>query len=480
MAALAMCGGLSGCGDGFLETNIYNGIDIETGLDNVVNIGYALNGTYYRLQSYYFGGNYVYNFGDIASDISYWNTKTNHFNNIYNFAPTETDNYLYYIWNYGYKVADNSARIIKASNEIYSKATDTEKADLDLYMAEAYALRAYSQLYLVNIFAHQVKVDGKDYSAEPGIVIINEPIQAYSVVSRSTIGETYAAIEGDLAKSLEHYGKVGSDRGEINYFTLAAVYGLQARTYLYEEKWAEAAAAAEKAIAASGITTLAYTPDAYKKLYSGQWTNNESFFCLAIDQTDNYSANSSGTLWTTYNYSPSPYLQSMMANDDVRTSIWAEGDGSSPTQPVFNGGKLYYGGGNPAYATNYLINAPEMFLIQAEAYARLNQVDKSKEALLVVAKRNPAITSVADITGDLMTFIRDERARELFQEGLRLYDLRRWGQKANIIATGAPEIGWLSSDFNISDCVYPIPVDEINAGFGVTQNTNWRNTFPSM
>lgn len=79
-----------------------------------------------------------------------------------------------------------------------------------------------------------------------------------------------------------------------------------------------------------------------------------------------------------------------------------------------------------------------------------------------------------------MPLYRDERVRELFQEGHRIYDLRRWDVKANLYASDASSIQWLIKDFKISDCVYPIPVDEINAGFGVTQTEGWQKTFPSM
>ena len=54
-AALALAGGVASCGNDFLETNYYRGIDIDTGLNSVNNIGTALNGTYYRLFAYYFG-----------------------------------------------------------------------------------------------------------------------------------------------------------------------------------------------------------------------------------------------------------------------------------------------------------------------------------------------------------------------------------------------------------------------------------------
>ena len=124
-----------------------------------------------------------------------------------------------------------------------------------------------------------------------------------------------------------------------------------------------------------------------------------------------------------------------------------------------------------------------MFLIQAEANLKLNKVTPAQNALLVVAKRNPAITSTADLPSNpeaLMSFIKDERARELFQEGHRLWDLRRWGQKVNVYATGAPAIEWMVKNYDISNLVYPIPADEINTKMGVEQNPDWNATLPSM
>ena len=484
LAALAITGSVASCGDSFLDTDMYDAIDINTGLNNVTNIGYAVNGAYNRLYRYYFAGNYATSIGDIASDISYWNTKTGHFNAIYQFIPTPDDTYLYYIWNYGYKVADNTARIIKAGNELYAGATPEEQAELDLYLAEAYALRAYGHFVLVNVFGHQIKVNGTDYSSQPGIVVVSDPIPAGAQVSRSTVGDAYTSIINDLKSSLNHFANAGGDKGSMFYMNPAAVHGLLSRVYLYMENYADAATEAQAALDLKGITSLVTTADEYKALYNYGQSNSESFFALAITQTENWSANSCGTLWSTYNYSPSPYLKSIMAAGDVRRAVWGEGAGSTEEQPVFNGGKFAaFAFGNPAYGTNYLINAPEMFLNQAEAYAKLGQITPAQNALLTVAKRNPAITSVSDLpsTADgLMAFIKEERARELFQEGLRLYDLRRWGQPANAYATGAPDVNFFVKNFDLSNIVFPIPADEINAGYGVEQTPNWNTAFPTM
>lgn len=481
LAIIALSGALSGCGNSFLETDYYKGIEAGTGLNSVSNISTALNGTYDRLFRYNFAGNYATSIGDIPTDISYWNTKTGHWDGIYQFNFADTDTYLRYIWEYGYKVADNAARVIVGAQALYDAASDADKKILDRCMAEAYALRGYSQLTLTNVFGHQVKVAGKDFSSSLGIVVIDQPIEAFAQVSRSTVGESYAAVVSDLTQSLKHFEAAGGDRNVMSYMGIAAVNGLLARTNLYLENWTEAKKYAQAALTKAGITKLAYGDDAYKALYFNATSNNESMFALAITPSQNWSANSCGTLWSTYNYSPSPKLLSLYGSDDCRTSIFAPGKDSTPAIPVFNGGKFAnFESGNPAYGTNYLINAPEMFLIMAEADLNSGTIADAQQSLLVVAKRNAAIASISDLPSsksDLLSFIQDERARELFQEGMRLWDLRRWGTNASVYAYNAPEIKFTYENYEISDLLFPIPVKEINAGFGVVQN-DWSSTLP--
>lgn len=480
--AAMLCMGMTGCGDSFLDTDYYRGIDVDGGLNSAQNVSIAMTGVYNALYNRYFAGNYATMIGDIPTDLSYWNGLTGHWDGLYRYSVVTTDLYLDYIWEYGYKVADYSSRIIKAGNEIYAESTPSDQELLDVCMAEAYALRGYAYLQLTNVFGHQVKVGGRDYSSQTGIVISDEPIAALTQVTRSSVGDCYNQIVNDLKKSLEHFTKAGGDRGDKCYINVAAVEGLLARVNLYLENWQDAKSYASKAIADGGVSTLTYTADGYHALYNGGASNTESYFFLDINSSNNWSANSCGTLWSTYNFSPSPKLQAMYGAQDVRTSIMAMGSGSTAGVPVYAGGKFsHYSSGNTAYATNYLVNAPEMFLILAEANLNLNDLGAAKEALLVVAKRNLAITSTADLPGDaasLYAFLKDERARELFQEGLRLWDLRRWGDPAQVEAYGAPDIMYTYNNYDISNLVYPIPESEINANWGVTQTEGWADTMP--
>lgn len=487
LAGVMLTAGATSCGDKFLETDIYNAVDLDTGLSTPTSIGYALNGAYYRLSQYYFSGNYANNIGDIMSDITYWNGKTNHFNSLYSCTYVDTDLYLSYIWQVGYKVVDNSARILKAIDLLLPDANAADAAELQRYKAEAHALRAYAMLYMTNIYGHQVKVNGQDFSNELGVVVVNEPVEAFSEVKRNSVGECYTQILNDLNASLTAFQAAGKWSRDNVVFTPASVYGVMARAKLYLEDWAGAADAAKNALSAAGISDVASTEAAYEALYQGKFSNSESLFYLALDEKTSWSANSSGTLYSTYNYSPSPYLMNLYGENDVRTSIfsWLNEAGTEyvpygSTMPIFGGGK--YGlFSNPSTQTNYLINAPEMFLIQAEAAVKQNDVNTAKAALFTVAKRNQDITSVNDLPGTadaLMSFIQDERARELFQEGHRLWDLRRWGKTTNLYAYDAPNVNYMFKNIVVSDVILPIPDSEINAGFGVEQTPNWAATRP--
>ena len=477
---------MTGCGDSFLETPQYDAVDLDTGLNDVSSVNYALNGAYNRLLSYGSAGNYATLLGDYGSDIVYnGGGLGSHLTSIYQFNYSDTESCFNSIWDYSYKVADNSSRVILACEKLLSDENEKDEKNLRMYEAEARCLRAFVSLQLVNVFCHQVKVDGTDYSSMPGIVIIDNPIQAYEKVERSTVGETYSQIIQDLEKAISLFNIAG-DRGNLYYFSKKAAYGLLARANLYLENWEAAASAAKSALEAAGITTLVYDSEEYKALYNGGKSNTESMFALAISEIDNNGENSTGNFFSNYGYSISPYLYGLYGEEDCRKTIFGFKNNANwwGMTAIFNGGKFGDFGEtppNPKLATNYLVNAPEMFLIQAEAYAQKSFLDESRQALLVVAKRNKAITSINDLPANkeaLMQFIYNERARELVQEGFRLWDLRRWNIPANLFAFRAPEIFYRYNNQHLGDLVFPIPAGEVNAGFGVEQNKDWSESMP--
>jgi hypothetical protein len=145
------------------------------------------------------------------------------------------------------------------------------------------------------------------------------------------------------------------------------------------------------------------------------------------------------------------------------------------------GGKFAGEKGNPAVASNFLVRIPEMYLIIAECELKsaTGTIANAQTALLNVAKRNSAITSEADLPAtkeDLITFLQNERGRELFQEGHRFYDLRRWAKLTGVCA--GDDGSFVYEDFDIAAFCFPIPAAEVNSGFGVEQTPNWNDYLP--
>lgn len=477
--SLLLIGGLSSCGDSFLKTDYNAGIDLDTGLATADNIKTALNGTYYNLYYYGFGGNYAVSIGDIASDLAYFNGSTGHFNDIYSYSVSPESTYLDYIWSYGYKISDNASRIIKASKAIRESLNSTDQASLDLYTAEAYGLRAIANLYMVNIFALPYKVDnGADNSDAPGIVVLDEPIQAFAKVERSTIAQTYTSIVNDLQEAIKLFNTLKNDRG-FEYVNKAAVHGFLARTYLYMQEYDKAEAEAQATIDLFGGHIITNASE-YKAQFTSLADGTETIFNIHTDGSNNLSANSPGTLWTKYGYMPNSTYGALLATNDIRNFFMDRNSTSSTEQSM---GAKYLGvGDNPAVASQRLLGLPEMYLIVSESALKKSNTDltTAKDALLKVAQRNPSITSTSDLPSDkagLISFVEDERSRELIQEGHRFQDCRRWGKKISVYDLG-DGLGFKYTNFEISKFCFPIPSSEINSGFGVLQTENWSSHLP--
>jgi hypothetical protein len=69
----------------------------------------------------------------------------------------------------------------------------------------------------------------------------------------------------------------------------------------------------------------------------------------------------------------------------------------------------------------------EMYLISAEAAAQSVSTEAAALATLNVLRQTRGLSAISSLSGQaLMTEIRNERTRELFCEGFRLDDLKRW------------------------------------------------------
>ena len=98
----------------------------------------------------------------------------------------------------------------------------------------------------------------------------------------------------------------------------------------------------------------------------------------------------------------------------------------------------------------------------------------AQDALFFTAQRDSSITSASQLPtakADLLSFIHQERRREFFEEGHRIYEARRAGLSINLNNAKI-------SSFDVQKIVFPIPSAEINAGYGTQQNPTWASSMP--
>ena len=481
LIALLLGIGFTACS---LEPEYYQGKESSEAILTTVDAQTALNGVYYRLGGYPFGGRDVIALGDVATDIIDNMNRTMHMLTIWRYNITATDAYLEEIWEYGYKVVDNASRLIDACNKLYPTANESDQATFEEILAQAYGLRALAQLYLVNIYALPYKVNGTtDNGSTPGIVATGTVINPGDKVSRNSVAGTYEQINADIEQALTHYNNIGGSSVDQYYMNQAAIYALKARVALYEEDFEAAIEAAQNAIDLRGGSIITTSVNEYNAMFTSTTINSEDIFTISKSLTDNLSANSIGTLFSNYGLSPdekaivkyfypADYEEGTEPTiEDIRYPLLIEG-GNGTTS--YRGGKYIGIAENAAVCNIPVLRLPEQYLIIAEANVRWSggSLTDAQQALLEVAKRNHAIQSTADLPGtrdELMAFIKDERVRELWMEGHRFADLRRWGDIVEM-RTFQP--------FDIAKFCYPIPNKEINSAAGVTQTENWAAALP--
>ena len=298
-----------------------------------------------------------------------------------------------------------------------------------------------------------------------GIVNVTEPVPAYSQVSRVSVEQNYSLILDDITKAKEYYAKEGVENVGKQYMNTAAVAALEARVKLYMKNYEGAITAAQEAITLSGGTVVS-TKEDYKNMYTTLAVSTEDIFFIAKAEDDYLSANALNTLWNKYGLSINSATVAEYSPNDIRLALLGG---------TWTGGKMRGITTNNQISNLPVFRLPEMYLIQAEAYAKQSTPDygKAKEKLLeVAAKRNPDLDD-SEIAEDqtIIDVIDKERKLELVQEGHRFFDAKRLGKIISV-----EDVSY--TNFNIAKFVYPIPSFEVNSGFGVIQTEGWSDNLP--
>jgi len=339
-----------------------------------------------------------------------------------------------FTWYYFYELINQVNVLIDGTQKSTTISTDDKNA----LIAEARTLRAFFYFELAREFQFTYL---KNPNA-PGVPVYTMPATDTTVGHpRGTLQQTYDQINSDIAFAVQH---LGTSRSQKDQVILNVAWGIAARVYLEQGRWADAEAAAVKA-----IDGFALDPSGYHNNYNGL-TSPEVIWGLPQTTSNGGQSLYYGTPSSFFDQLGAGYdafwmsidLVSQFSPTDVRFTFFQTG--GDPTAPDYVATNKF---GKPSGTAYQLLNGDEvelntidfnesmnlmrvgeMYLIQAEALARQNKETEAQDVLFELQKnRDAALTASAGNTGQaLIDEILLERRKELYGEmGVDWLDAKR-------------------------------------------------------
>jgi starch-binding outer membrane protein, SusD/RagB family len=338
-----------------------------------------------------------------------------------------------------------------------SKSTSIPETVKPRLLGEARAMRAWCYFELVREFSHA-------YSENPdgkGVPIYDVPTSAATQGKpRAKLSENYAMMLDDLKYAVANLGTTRPLKDVINK---DVANGLLARVYLEMKDWANAKTAAQAAKANYPLTPSEYQPMtdiAKKEVIWG--------FPQQSDQTIFYGTPSAhyGYTGLVYNgfFIDSNFVNTFTATD-IRKATFVNTGLTSTKKWVT---KKF--GTTTNFADHIIMmRTAEMWLIEAEAKARLGESDAATILYTLQKNRDPnAIASGNTGGADLMAEILYERRKELYGEiGISFMDIKRLGLPL-VRSTGHPTLYRFNFAANENRFTLKIPQEEFDANKSLT------------
>lgn len=438
VAGLLAMAGFSSCGDSFLETEYTKELDSDAASEAAgKNPDVFLNGMWSWMITFDMTGaashddfgfmSILHSTDMMGQDIA---MASSHFFS-YDY---QLDNRMF---NYRRSLADWVClyTMIAKSNEIISLYPDGgETPSQKALLGQAKAIRGMSYYYLIQLYQSPTNAGGTVNSSAKGVPLMytvadgktEEEIAASK--GRNTVADVYSQIEKDLTEAVENLS--GYKRPNKNYIDENVANGLLARYYLVSQQWEKAAATAAKARSGYPIMDNAGLHDGFMDITNKEWmwgfdqtTETQTTFASFFSHISNLAPGYAGA-----GYAPrliDAKLYYAIEEDDYRKSLYNDADGND-AQPTAAAQLPYANvkfGTDGNWTMDYMyMRAAEMVLIEAEAYAQLNQNGKAAETLKVLmVNRQPSWKKTSVNVEDVYL----QRRIELWGEGFSYFDLKR-------------------------------------------------------
>jgi len=341
-------------------------------------------------------------------------------------------------------------------------ATSGTDAQKQMLISEAKVHRAYAYLCLVNLYAQVY--DASTADKLPGVPLLLVPTYTQSL-KRAPIAQVYSQILSDLNTSIAALPDLPVNKTDPSK---AAAYALLARTYLYMGDYVNGLKYADLALSLQSTlmdlnAELSVVPPGFP--FPG--------FYLPLSQ-DNPEVIFMKNTNPSYQDSPlnlSNELLTLLGPKDLRT-YWYTYNG--PDLGYFPG--VYYAYFAPFVPPQKGPTVPEMMLVKAECLVRTQQTQAGLDVANALRQNRFSPADYTPLTASdnqqALILVLQERRRELFGKGFRLFDLKRYNTDPALAKTITHPLK--STQLTLSPgsnrYVYPIATKIISINPEITQN----------
>uniref|UniRef100_UPI004056AEB5 RagB/SusD family nutrient uptake outer membrane protein n=1 Tax=Alistipes sp. TaxID=1872444 RepID=UPI004056AEB5 len=402
-----------------------------------------------------------------------------------------------------YSVISNCNFFLENIGVVKANTTDDNKlSDLDYFTGEVYAIRALAYSELIKLYC---KAYNPATAKEELGIVLRKHYSKPEEAKRASLYDSYEFVLEDLAKAEELLDSEYDGYGAI-YTTKAMAEALHARVALYMQDWDTAVEYATKLIeserfALSSVNNMISSSTSH---FKHLWANDEGW--EIIWQINLSPESYGGMLGSPFlgrntdgvnyypDYVPAQWVLNLYDANDLRYNAYFANAQTAHSHGLVWPLLIKYAG-NTSFINSYLLyevsmpkpfRLAEQYLIRAEAYCRQAtpnysaasaDLTKLREARYVSGKGAMSVTA-----DNWLENIANERVRELYMEGHRLQDLKRWGDKYNEGKgfTRTPQTNSLKEGSSIKKSaddymfVWPIPRHEVEApGSQVQQNEGY-------
>lgn len=331
---------------------------------------------------------------------------------------TRTGTRVNAFWSILYTAINSNNIILKYVDDI--PGDDSQRKRLK---GQALAFRAHSYLTIGSFYQLSYLKDPNAKTAP----IYKVPTSPQTTGNpRAPLADIYQLVIDDLVeaeKLLAEYQRPAAQKYKIDR---QVVQALLARAYLHTGQWE---LAAEKAAAAREGYALMSASDytaGFNDLGNGEWiwghgqqpdqnTASYHFHFLDVSSPASYY----------YSFMADPYFKELFEERDIRHQLFAWDNSAPARYGLLRYAKFKFR--EDMTGDIVLIRAAETYLVQAEAYARLNRLEEAAAILneLRSARNASLLSLVGKSQDDVIAEVLLERRKELWGEGFALSDIIR-------------------------------------------------------